>query len=161
MIRNLLKVLVCIVASVSLSVEADERSELLDRQSYELYQQVFSPFCPGRSLNDCPSSKAHELKLEMRAQLENGVPPQTILEGVFAKFGEKYRAVPAYKGFGKLVWWVPFGFVALGLATASGLVLRRRKQDASARPSPSSTNGASPISADIEAQIERELSALD
>lgn len=161
MIRNVLIVLVCVVASLSLSVEADERSELLDKQSYELYQQVFSPFCPGRSLNDCPSSKAHELKLEMRAQLENGVPPQTILEGVFAKFGEKYRAVPAYQGFGKLVWWVPFGFVALGLAIACGLVLRRRKQDPSARPSSSPMNGSSPISADIEAQIERELSSLD
>jgi cytochrome c-type biogenesis protein CcmH/NrfF len=161
MIRKGALVLVCVVASVSLSVEADERSELLDKQSYELYQQVFSPFCPGRSLNDCPSSKAHELKIEMRAQLENGVPPQTILEGVFAKFGEKYRAVPAYQGFGKLVWWVPFGFVALGLAIACGLVARRGKRGSAEKSPASSANFTPQISPDIQAQIERELSSLD
>ena len=161
MIWKLMIILVCVVASAAPSLRADERTELLDKQSYELYQQVFSPFCPGRSLNDCPSSKAHELKLEMRAQLESGVPPQTILDGVFAKFGEKYRAVPAYQGFGRLVWWVPFGFVALGLAIACGLVVRRGKQDRSAKPSPSSTHVTAHISPDIQAQIERELSSLD
>jgi cytochrome c-type biogenesis protein CcmH/NrfF len=97
----------------------------------------------------------------MRSQLENGVPPQTILEGVFAKFGEKYRAVPAYQGFGKLVWWVPFGFVALGLAIACGLVVRRGKHDKSAKPSSSSVTPSSQISPDIQAQIERELSSLE
>jgi cytochrome c-type biogenesis protein CcmH/NrfF len=161
MIRKLMIILVCVVASAAPSLKADERTELLDKQSYELYQQVFSPFCPGRSLNDCPSSKAHELKLEMRAQLENGVPPQTILEGVFAKFGEKYRAVPAYQGFGRLVWWVPFGFVALGLAVAFGLVVRRGRRGGDEKPSTSSENITSRISPDIQAQIERELSSLD
>ncbi len=161
MIRKLALVLLCVVAFVSSRAEADERAELLDKQSYELFQQVFSPFCPGRSLNDCPSSKAHELKLEMRSQLESGVPPQTILENVFAKFGEKYRAVPAYQGFGKLVWWVPLGFVLLGLAIAFGRVARRGKRGSGEKSPSSSVNVTPQISADIQAQIERELSSLD
>jgi cytochrome c-type biogenesis protein CcmH/NrfF len=161
MIRKVAFILVCAVAFASSGATADERTELLNKQSYELYQQVFSPFCPGRSLNDCPSSKAHELKLEMRAQLESGVPPQTILENVFAKFGEKYRAVPAYQGFGKLVWWVPFGFVAVGLALACGLVARRGKRGSGEKSPSSSVNVTPQISADIQAQIERELSSLD
>lgn len=161
MIRKVAFVLLCAVAFASAGATADERTELLDKQSYELYQQVFSPFCPGRSLNDCPSSKAHELKLEMRAQLESGVPPQTVLEGVFAKFGEKYRAVPAYQGFGKLVWWVPFGFVALGLAIACGLVVRRRKRGSDEKSPASSVNARPQLSPEMQAQIERELSSLD
>jgi len=161
MIRRALLSLICFLFVGSLQGRADERKEALDRQSYELYQQVFSPFCPGRSLNDCPSSKAHELKLEMRAQLENGVPPQTILEGVFAKFGEKYRAVPAYQGFGKLVWWVPLGFVLIGLVAAGALVVRRGRREVGARTLASSTSAKPHISADIQAQLERELSELE
>lgn len=161
MSRRLLVFLFCLIAAVSSFVEADERKEVLDKQAYELYQQVFSPFCPGRSLNDCPSSKAHELKIEMRAQLENGVPPQTILEGVFAKFGEKYRAIPAYQGFGKLVWWVPLGFVLIGLVAACGLVGRRAKQGRDSKSSGASVSSAGHISPDIQAQLERELSELE
>lgn len=161
MIRKLAFVILCAIAFVSVGVNADERAELLDKQSYELYQQVFSPFCPGRSLNDCPSSKAHELKLEMRAQLENGVPPRTILENVIAKFGEKYRAVPAYQGFGKLVWWVPVGFVLLGLVVACGRVARRGKRGSGEKSPASSVPVASQLSPEMQARIERELSSLD
>ena len=97
---------------------ADANSEALDKQSYEMYQQVFSPFCPGRSLNDCPSSKAHELKLEMRQKLEQGVPPDQILQAVFSRFGDKYRAVPLFEGIGTMVWLAPIGFVVVGLTLA-------------------------------------------
>jgi len=161
MIRKVAFVILCVIACASGRATADERTELLDKQSYELYQQVFSPFCPGRSLNDCPSSKAHELKLEMRAQLESGVPPQTILENVIAKFGEKYRAVPAYQGFGKLVWWVPFGFVLLGLVIAYGRVARRGKRGSGEKSPASSVPVASQLSPEMQARIERELSWLD
>jgi len=161
MSRRIVFVLFCALVAIAPQVSADERKDVLDKQAYDLYQQVFSPFCPGRSLNDCPSSKAHELKLEMRAQLESGVPPQTILEGVFAKFGEKYRAIPAYEGFGKLVWWVPLGFLVLGLALACGLVGRRARRDNSEKTTAASTNVTPQIAPEIQAQIDRELSSLD
>lgn len=135
---------------------ADERSEMLDKQAYELYQQVFSPFCPGRSLNDCPSSKAHELKDEMRGKLEQGVPPQAILDEVFARFGDQYRAVPTYQGFGKLVWWAPIGFLAIGLLVAILVVLGRRRGEP-VRP----REGKPALSDSVQAEIDRELSSFD
>lgn len=145
----------CVLAGVR-HASADERSEQLDKQAYELYQQVFSPFCPGRSLNDCPSSKAHELKLDMRQKLQEGVPPQTVLEEVFAKFGDQYRAVPSYSGVGKLVWWVPLGFVFVGLLAALGVVLSRKKNGSRRESS------VEPILNDeMRDQIERELSSID
>jgi len=155
-VTNLLAILVAIVCVGAATVFADERSEALDREATNLYQQVFSPFCPGRSLNDCPSSKAGELKDEMRAELEAGKSPEVILNEVFQKYGDQYRAVPQFSGVGVLVWLVPIGFVAIGLAIAVGVSISRKK---SASVTVSSNKTA--LSADEERRIQEELSKLD
>lgn len=159
MYRSVTTFLVAIVAAISVGVPqllADERSEALDREATNLYQQVFSPFCPGRSLNDCPSSKAGELKDEMRAELEAGKSPEVILNEVFQKYGDQYRAVPQFSGVGVLVWLVPIGFVAIGLAVAVGVSISRKK---TASAGVSSSKPA--LSADQERRIQEELSKLD
>lgn len=138
------------------TANADPGSEALDNKSYEMYQQVFSPFCPGRSLNDCPSSKAQELKAEMRQKLEQGTAPEIILEGVFAQFGDKYRAVPVFEGFGRMVWIAPFGFVVIGLIGAIIVVLRRKKGDLG-----SNSRTQIKISAALQDRINQELTKLD
>ncbi|MEY4669232.1 MAG: Cytochrome biosis protein [Pseudomonadota bacterium] len=144
------------VALIVGSAQADERSEALDREATNLYQQVFSPFCPGRSLNDCPSSKAAELKDQMRAELEAGKAPEVILNEVFQKFGDQYRAVPQFSGVGMLVWIVPVAFVVIGLIVAVGASIRRRKGNTTA-------SGATPpdLSAEEERRIQEELSRLE
>jgi cytochrome c-type biogenesis protein CcmH len=135
---------------------SQQESPELDKRAYELYQQVLSPFCAGRSLNDCPSSKAQDLKLEMRQKLEQGVPAEVILNEVFERFGEKYRAVPVYTGFGKLVWWGPLAFLTLGALLIGIAVSRRRTQEA-ARPEPTQDS----VSDEIKARIQRELESFD
>lgn len=138
------------------SVAADERSEALDRESTTIYQQVFSPFCPGRSLNDCPSSKAGELKNEIRTELEAGKSSEVILSEVFRKYGDQYRAIPRFAGVGMLVWLVPIGFVAVGLIIALAVSFSRKK-GAPASNCPSQPS----LSADQERRIQDELSKLD
>lgn len=164
MYRSVTTFLVALVAAIFVGVPqllADERSEVLnqeaiDREATNLYQQVFSPFCPGRSLNDCPSSKAGELKDEMRAELEAGKSPEVILNEVFKKYGDQYRAVPQFSGVGVLVWLVPIGFVAIGLAVAVGVSISRK------RTSSASVASQKPVlSAEEERRIQEELSKLD
>ncbi len=135
---------------------ADERTEALDREATHLYQQVFSPFCPGRSLNDCPSSKAAELKDQMRAELEAGKSSEVVLNEVIQKFGEQYRAVPKFSGVGMFVWIVPLGFVAIGLVVAVYLSIRRKKINTD-RPGVS----ASVLTSEEERRIQDELSRLE
>ena len=155
--RSLKAALIVLVVSTGICSARDGNAQSeIDRQAYELYQQVFSPFCPGRSLNDCPSSKAGELKAQMRAQLEQGVPPEVILDGVFQSFGEKYRAIPPYEGFGKLVWWAPIGFFIIG-ATLVMLVARRRSQGRAVDQSES----LGQVDPRVQAEIDRELSSID
>lgn len=155
-IRNLVLGLCCSWFVGVHGVVADERSEALDREATTLYQQVFSPFCPGRSLNDCPSSKAGELKDEMRAELEAGKAPEVILNEVFQKYGDQYRAVPPFAGVGMLVWLVPIGFVAIGLMVAFAVSSSRKKSaTVSSRPT------TSHLSEEDERRIQEELSNLD
>lgn len=149
--------LCCVLATCGASLaHGDERSEKLDREATTLYQQVFSPFCPGRSLNDCPSSKAAELKDEMRAQLESGASPEAVLQGVIDKYGEQYRAVPRFAGVGIFVWVVPLGFVLFGLIAAVVVSLGRKKTG----PVVDSSRTDS-ISSDDERRIAEELAKLD
>jgi cytochrome c-type biogenesis protein CcmH len=133
----------------------------LDKRAAELYQQVFSPFCPGRSLNDCPSSKAQDLKTEMRQQLEQGLAPEQVLEQVINKYGEQYRAVPRYAGFGRLVWWAPIGFLLIG-ALMAFLVARGRRAKSISKVGSKQVDsfGRAIVSADVLDEIERELKKL-
>lgn len=160
MFRRVALISISLFASILVAsghVGADERSEALDREATTMYQQVFSPFCPGRSLNDCPSSKATALKDEMRAKLETGVPPSEILKEVFATYGDQYRAVPPFAGVGALVWLVPIGFVVIGLLVALRVSIRRKRIE-----SPSSGTAAmGTLSAEDERRIQEELSKLD
>lgn len=155
-VKVCLFVAVLALGLMSRGVHADERSEALDREATNLYQQVFSPFCPGRSLNDCPSSKAGELKDEMRAQLEAGKSGEEILQGVFQKYGDQYRAVPKFAGVGILVWLVPASFVVVGLVVAVSLSIRKKRGAPSAANAPTS-----PLSAEDERRIQEELSRLE
>jgi len=147
----------CVALSVGTAYAATPEGEALDRQATTLYQQVFSPFCPGRSLNDCPSSKAAELKDQMRAELEAGKAPDVILNEVFQKYGDQYRAVPQFSGVGMFVWLVPIGFVVTGLVVAIA-ASSRRKRRVSADNAHSS---ATALSAEEERRIQEELSRLE
>lgn len=155
-IRGLFVAMCCTLLVGVQGVCADERSEAIDREATNLYQQVFSPFCPGRSLNDCPSSKAAELKDEMRAELEAGKAPEVILQEVFTKYGDQYRAVPPFAGVGMLVWLVPIAFVGIGLTIAVRVSNSRKKSaPVSSRPT------TSHLSEEDERKIQEELSKLD
>lgn len=135
---------------------ADGRSPELEKEATALYQGMLSPFCAGRSLNDCPSSKAQELKDEMRARLEAGESKDVILEDMITRYGEQYRAVPLFSGFGVFVWVVPIGFVLVGL-TVAVLVSSGRKKSEKERPQV----GQAAVSDDVAKKLKEELALLD
>jgi cytochrome c-type biogenesis protein CcmH/NrfF len=154
--KSVLLVLVSLCLTAS-AVIADERSDALDKQATELYEQVFSPFCPGRSLNDCPSSKATDLKGQMRQKLEDGVSPEVVLKEVFETYGDQYRTVPQFQGVGALVWLVPIAFLATGLFIALGVSISRKKKASVGNGGP----GSNQLSDTERRRIEDELSKLD
>ena len=75
-----------------------------------------SPFCPGLMLEVCPSPNAEALRDTIRAAAAQGQSANQIIEGVLARYGEEWRAVPKRSGAGLLAWLIlPFSLAAGGL----------------------------------------------
>lgn len=88
-------------------------AENVERTAESIYQEVLSPFCPGRALQDCPSKAASDLKLEIKSELEAGKSKEQVLDNLYKKFGDSIRAVPPFAGFGIFAWITPIVFLVL------------------------------------------------
>ena len=164
LVRSVLVALICLLSVSQTALAAPSDAEL-DKRSYQLYQQVLSPFCAGRSLNDCPSSKAHDLKLQMRQRLAAGDSDEVILADFLKEFGEKYRAVPEYSGFGLFAWWMPIAFLALGAIVALRLAISKRGKEAmpgkELRDSSEISGPERAVSEELRREIEAELRRIE
>lgn len=59
----------------------------------QISNEIYSPFCPGKTLEMCPSSGASEVRQHIQQMALDGVERQEIIETVIADIGEKYRIV--------------------------------------------------------------------
>jgi len=164
LVRSVLIALIGLLSVSQTALAAPSDAEL-DKRAYQLYQQVLSPFCAGRSLNDCPSSKAHDLKLQMRQRLAAGDSEEVILADFLKEFGEKYRAVPEYSGFGLFAWWMPIAFLALGAIVALRLAISKRGKEAmpgkELRDSSEVSGSERAVSEELRREIEAELKRIE
>ena len=62
----------------------------------------------------CDCGTADQMRADIAAQMDAGVPPATILAGYVAKYGEKVVAYPVKKGFNWTAWITPFAAVGAG-----------------------------------------------
>jgi cytochrome c-type biogenesis protein CcmH/NrfF len=115
----LLVVLTAIVA-VSPSAAAQVTPEQAQRTADEAIGRLRSPFCPGLMLEVCPSPPAEALRDSIRGMAAEGQGVKQIVEGVLARHGEEWRAVPKRSGVGLLAWLVlPFVLVVGGVVVWS------------------------------------------
>lgn len=94
-----------------------ELDPALDKQAKLIFSEVFSPFCVGRLLQDCPSSEATVLKENIKQMLLDGKSKQEVMQYLTGLYGNDILAEPELRGFSALVWYVPIGFLALGFIT--------------------------------------------
>ena len=104
--------LVVMAASASAQVSPEEAQKVAD----QAIGRLRSPFCPGLMLEVCPSPNAEALRDTIRMAAAQGQSSKQIVEGVLARHGEQWRAVPRRSGAGLLAWLVlPFSLIAGGL----------------------------------------------
>jgi len=122
------------------------------RWSQELEQELMSPYCPGRSLVECPSQKAVELRLWIAGQEDAGIPREDVERQLFERYGDILRHAPKAEGFGLWAYLVPAGALLAGGLVVVGFL---RRQAALARVAPT----GDPVSRDpdLERQLEEEL----
>ncbi|AWV90264.1 cytochrome c-type biogenesis protein [Bradymonas sediminis] len=61
--------------------------------SQQIGQEIYSPFCPGKTLEMCPSGQASEVRQDIQEMALQGMPKQEIIDTIVGDIGEKYRVV--------------------------------------------------------------------
>jgi cytochrome c-type biogenesis protein CcmH/NrfF len=143
------------LAALALPASADESTGdgAATRWAYELPSQLMSPFCPGRSLADCPSPDAASLRMWIVVQAAAGRTRADVEDELYARYGEVIRAAPKAEGFGTAAYLIPIAVFAAGGALVAWF-LRRATRRAAAGPTPA----PAPLDPDAERKLDEALS---
>ena len=77
---------------IASAAAADELDDL--RRAHSLADELMSPFCPGRTLSDCPSPNATAVREEIRAWVHQGQSDEQIRATLRARFGDALAGEP-------------------------------------------------------------------
>jgi cytochrome c-type biogenesis protein CcmH len=86
--------------------------------------EIMSPFCPGVTLENCPSDRAVALRARIESWAADGWDEERILTALEDQYGESIRALPSPSGSGLGAWLAPIGALAGGLVVAALLARR-------------------------------------
>lgn len=104
-------------------------------EARSIISNSMSPFCPGLTLQACPSPSADSLRHVIIARVRNGDSRDVIMRDLYADFGEAIRAAPPTVGLGLVAWVVPGLVIAVAGLTLT-YWLRSRRRRTGALPSP-------------------------
>jgi cytochrome c-type biogenesis protein CcmH/NrfF len=122
--------------------------------AYEIPAELMSPFCPGRTLADCPSPAAANIRMWILVQAAAGRTKEDVEDELLQRYGDRIRSAPKAEGFGWAAYLVPLGaFVGGGVLVA--YVLRRMTRGAPPPPPP--PPGARPGDPEVERLVDEEL----
>jgi cytochrome c-type biogenesis protein CcmH/NrfF len=97
-----------------------------EQWAYELSHSLMSPYCPGRTLSECPSPQADELRLWILEQARAGATREEVEAELFRSFGDQLRQAPRAEGIGLLAYAVPGVFLLAGGVLLAAFLRRSR-----------------------------------
>ncbi len=87
-------VLLVIALTAGRSSAQDDPEVAIARSAHELARELMSPYCPGRTLEACPSPDALAVREEIRAALRAGESPGSIRTRIEERFGAAVVGLP-------------------------------------------------------------------
>jgi cytochrome c-type biogenesis protein CcmH/NrfF len=122
------------------------------RQVQSIVRNTASPFCPGKTLDSCPSPKAGEWRRDIRAWVADDVPEPEIRDRLQARVPGFDLSIPPVKSG----WVIPV--VATALSTLWLLVMARRFRGRGAE-----RRRADALTPDLalDARLDEELAGMD
>jgi cytochrome c-type biogenesis protein CcmH len=128
----------------------------LERDAREIFETVLSPYCPGRTISNCPSPQADELRHDIKQQLAAGETPEEVKEELYTVFGDELRTIPRAQGFGLLAWVVPgMAFALGGWAVIAWVRRSKTAQRTATEPE------VAQIDPELDARLAAEMAELD
>ena len=98
--------------------------------AYQVWRETMSPYCPGRTLADCPSSQADTLRLWIQLQEAAGRSREDVEAELVERYGDAVLPAPRARGLGMAAYLLPAAAFVAGGAVV--LVFLRRSVGASA-----------------------------
>ncbi len=65
----------------------------VSKLTQDVSKEIYSPFCPGKTLAMCPSGGASDVRQEIQVLASEGLEKQDIKEAIIDKYGEEFRMV--------------------------------------------------------------------
>jgi cytochrome c-type biogenesis protein CcmH/NrfF len=143
------------VAGLLLGASAPLASAADDPWSFELWNELMSPYCPGRTLSDCPSGKAEELRGWIQDQEREGRSKEEVSEQLFVRFGDVILQAPRARGIGLVAYVIPV--LAFLIGGAFVYVFLRRQGRGAAVTVPSAATAEAPTDPELERLVDEEL----
>ena len=144
----------CLVGALALGLPA----AAADTWHQELWTGLMSPFCPGRTLPDCPSPQAAQLQRWIREQEQIGRSRNDVETELVTQFGDVILQSPRASGFGLAAYVIP---VVLVLSGGSLLAYFLRRETRAPKPAPPPAAGLRPVDPELERLLDAELRASD
>jgi cytochrome c-type biogenesis protein CcmH/NrfF len=144
----LVAVLICLFSALPSLAHAHPEGDAI-----ELSEQIMSPYCPGVTLHECPSSEAIEMRERIEGWLAAGWSEEAVMSELERQFGPSIRARPPTEGAGLAAWLVPILIAGGGLLLVGFLVRSWLKFERSSPEGP-------PLSHEESTRLNAELEAL-
>ena len=148
-----------LVVLIGTAVWAEDFSPEVEKEASKVFHSLMSPYCPDKLIANCPSSKAAEMREDIRERIAAGESAADIREELVSMYGETVRAAPRARGFNLLVWVLPPLAVLVG-AILSVVWLRKRSvpilvdAESASRPTPA-------IDDEARERLEEELRRME
>jgi cytochrome c-type biogenesis protein CcmH/NrfF len=124
--------------------------------AYEVAAELMSPFCPGRTLADCPSDQAKSLVLWIVVQEAAGRTRADVEEELLTRYGEVMRPAPKAEGIGLTAYIIPALAFAGGGALV-GVFLKRQTRGRQAAAAVTAARPAPVSDPELERLVDEEL----
>jgi cytochrome c-type biogenesis protein CcmH len=112
--RIFVRALIVIAVTFAAFSSAWAQDQAVDTKANELYDEVMSPFCPGRTLANCPSPQAAQLRERIKQRVAAGSTDEQIKDELYEVYGEVVLGAPRKEGFGLLAYVLPALFILAG-----------------------------------------------
>ena len=153
--RIWISILLLVLASFSLSLQAKEaaplaQDEAVEKRMVDISSELRCLVCQNESLSGSHAELANDLRREIRTLISDGKSDNEIMDFMVSRYGDFVRYRPPLKGTTLLLW---FGPVLLFIGGLAALILYLRRRNLAIRDTP--------LSAKEQQQAERLLNVKD